>query len=40
MPAGRIFLAGEHTSMQWQDYMNGVIASGQRAVEEISRFFL
>jgi monoamine oxidase len=35
MPFGRIFFAGEHTSAKWQGYMNGAIASGQRAAEEI-----
>jgi monoamine oxidase len=32
---GRIFFAGEHTSIQWQGYMNGAIESGRRAAEEI-----
>jgi len=40
MPSGRIFFAGEHTSAKWQGYMNGAIASGLRAAEEISVLFL
>ena len=40
LPAGRIFFAGEHTSAQWQGYMNGAVASGQRAAEEIAALFL
>jgi monoamine oxidase len=40
MPSGRIFFAGEHTSVKWQGYMNGAIASGLRAAEEISALFL
>ena len=38
--AGRIFFAGEHTSAKWQGYMNGAVASGQRAAEEIVALFL
>jgi monoamine oxidase len=34
-PAGRIVFAGEHTSHQWQGYMNGAIESGRRAAAEI-----
>jgi monoamine oxidase len=34
-PAGRLFFAGEHTSLQWQGYMNGAVESGLRAAEEI-----
>ena len=33
---GRIFFAGEHTSVKWQGYMNGAIESGRRAAEEIA----
>jgi len=33
---GRIFFAGEHTSIRWQGYMNGAIESGRRAAEEIA----
>lgn len=40
LPAGRIFFAGEHTSAKWQGYMNGAVASGQRAAEEIAALFL
>ena len=35
-PFGPIFFAGEHTSQQWQGYMNGAIESGQRAAAEIA----
>src|SRR6185436_8250812 len=35
-PCGRLFFAGEHTSMQWQGYMNGAIESGRRAAAEIA----
>jgi monoamine oxidase len=34
-PAGRIVFAGEHTSIEWQGYMNGAIESGKRAAAEI-----
>jgi monoamine oxidase len=34
-PFGRVFFAGEHTSLRWQGYMNGAIESGRRAAEEI-----
>jgi monoamine oxidase len=34
-PFGRLFFAGEHTSVKWQGYMNGAIESGRRAAEEI-----
>jgi monoamine oxidase len=34
-PFGRLFFAGEHTSLRWQGYMNGAIESGRRAAEEI-----
>jgi monoamine oxidase len=34
-PAGRIFFAGEHTSIRWQGYMNGAIESGRRAAAEV-----
>jgi monoamine oxidase len=33
-PAGRVYLAGEHTD-PWQATMNGALASGQRAAREI-----
>ncbi|MEO8256749.1 MAG: NAD(P)/FAD-dependent oxidoreductase [Acidobacteriota bacterium] len=35
-PCGRLFFAGEHTSIRWQGYMNGAIESGRRAAAEIS----
>jgi monoamine oxidase len=35
-PFGRLFFAGEHTSVKWQGYMNGAIESGRRAAEEIA----
>lgn len=38
-PHGRIVFAGEHTSMNWQGYMNGAVESGLRAVEEICAMF-
>jgi monoamine oxidase len=34
-PHGRIVFAGEHTSVQWQGYMNGAVESGLRAAQEI-----
>ena len=40
MPCGRLFFAGEHTSVKWQGYMNGAISCGLRAAEEISALFL
>jgi monoamine oxidase len=38
LPCGRIFFAGEHTSVKWQGYMNGAVVSACRAVGEISAF--
>jgi monoamine oxidase len=35
-PSGRLFFAGEHTSIAWQGYMNGAIESGRRAAAEIA----
>jgi monoamine oxidase len=35
-PAGRLFFSGEHTSKQWQGYMNGAIESGRRAAAEVA----
>ncbi|OLC44629.1 MAG: hypothetical protein AUH43_18320 [Acidobacteria bacterium 13_1_40CM_65_14] len=35
-PFGRVFFAGEHTSVKWQGYMNGAIESGRRAAAEIA----
>ena len=34
-PFGRLFFAGEHTSVRWQGYMNGAVESGRRAAAEI-----
>jgi monoamine oxidase len=34
-PFGRVFFAGEHTSVQSQGYMNGAVESGLRAAEEV-----
>ena len=34
-PHGRCLFAGEHTSAQWQGYMNGAVESGQRVAAEI-----
>ncbi len=34
-PAGRVLFAGEHTSTEWQGYMNGAIESGKRAAVEV-----
>ncbi len=35
-PFGRIFFAGEHTSIRWQGYMNGAIETGRRAAAEVA----
>jgi monoamine oxidase len=35
-PSGRLFFAGEHTSVQWQGYMNGAVESGRRAAAEVA----
>jgi monoamine oxidase len=35
-PAGRLFFAGEHTSVRWQGYMNGAVESGLRAAAEVA----
>jgi monoamine oxidase len=34
-PVGRLFFAGEHTSYEFQGYMNGAAESGRRAAEEV-----
>jgi monoamine oxidase len=34
-PHGRVLFAGEHTSIQWQGYMNGAVESGLRAAAEV-----
>jgi monoamine oxidase len=35
-PLGRLFFAGEHTSIKWQGYMNGAVESGRRAAAEVA----
>jgi monoamine oxidase len=35
-PFGRMFFAGEHTSVKWQGYMNGAVESGRRAAAEVN----
>jgi monoamine oxidase len=35
-PSGRIFFAGEHTSVRSQGYMSGAVESGQRAAAEVT----
>jgi monoamine oxidase len=35
-PFGRVFFAGEHTSLRWQGYMNGAVETGLRAAEEVA----
>jgi monoamine oxidase len=35
-PAGRLTFAGEHTSVEWEGFMNGAIESGRRAAAEIA----
>lgn len=35
-PCGRLFFAGEHTSVKWQGYMNGAVESGRRAAYEVA----
>jgi monoamine oxidase len=32
---GRLAFAGDHTSREWQGYMNGAVASGHRAARDI-----
>ena len=32
---GNVFFAGEHTSAEWQGYLNGAVESGQRAASEV-----
>jgi monoamine oxidase len=36
LPHGRLFFAGEHTSVAWQGYMNGAVESGRRAAAEVA----
>jgi monoamine oxidase len=35
-PCDRIVFGGEHTSGQWQGYMNGAVESGRRAAAEVA----
>ena len=35
LPAGNLHFAGEHTSLQFQGYMEGSVQSGYRAAREI-----
>ena len=35
-PFGRLFFAGEHTSIRWHGYMNGAVESGRRAAAEVA----
>jgi len=35
-PFGRLFFAGEHTSIKFQGYMNGAVESGRRAAAEVA----
>ena len=35
-PCGRLYFAGEHTSIAWQGYMNGAVESGRRAAAELA----
>lgn len=35
-PCGRVVFAGEHTSHQWQGYMNGAVETGRRAAAEVA----
>jgi len=36
-PEGRCHFAGEHTSAEWQGYLNGAVESGLRAAREVLR---
>ncbi|MEX0833021.1 MAG: FAD-dependent oxidoreductase [Actinomycetota bacterium] len=35
VPQGNIHFAGEHTSVEWQGFLNGAVESGNRAAREI-----
>ena len=37
---GRIAFAGDHTSRDWQGYMNGAVESGARAARDIETMHL
>jgi monoamine oxidase len=32
-----VHFAGEHTSREWQGFLNGAVESGQRAAREVLR---
>ncbi|KQL49694.1 monoamine oxidase [Brevibacillus choshinensis] len=34
-PEGNCFFAGEHTSLQYQQFMNGAVETGERAAQEV-----
>jgi monoamine oxidase len=34
---GPVHFAGEHTSREWQGFLNGAVESGQRAAREVLR---
>jgi len=34
-PEGNVHLAGEHTSVDFQGYLNGAVETGQRAAQEL-----
>jgi monoamine oxidase len=34
-PFGRVFFAGEHTSENWQGFMNGAVESGLRVAADV-----
>lgn len=36
-PEGHFFFAGEHTSGEWQGFLNGAVESGERAAREVLR---
>ncbi len=36
-PEGNCFFAGEHTSLEWQGFLNGAVESGLRAAAEVVR---
>jgi monoamine oxidase len=37
MPVGGIYFAGEHTSLDFQGYMNGAAKTGREAAEMIAK---
>ncbi|MBM7653507.1 monoamine oxidase [Neobacillus cucumis] len=38
-PEGNCHFAGEHTSLDFQGYLNGAVESGERAANEILKVF-